>query len=257
MVFRKVTATKYIGQHGFNLIQCRDGSFAICKGSTITNWGDGFQTVRSAENFLENRDYIQATATRLPIEQSDLDFIETVYGGQWQGRQFISDTFTLTIPPDFQKTHKLKLKCNAKENQDKMIDDIQDLLLELDRLDVPMFASVTYRGANMRPIFAKRQRRTAREIVKDLIRVKSSNVWSYGVEIKENNMDVGDVYVQFKGQNGGPGDVYRYYDVPVKLWRKFVSYPSKGAFLWKYLRNNFLYSKLTGDKKGKLKNAVN
>ena len=62
--------------------------------------------------------------------------------------------------------------------------------------------------------------------------------------------------VQFKGNNGGPGDIYIYYDVPNKVWRQFVSAPSKGAYFWRYIRNTFTYAKLTGDKRTKLKNGV-
>ena len=93
--------------------------------------------------------------------------------------------------------------------------------------------------------------------MKNLVRVKSSNVWSRGIEIKDRKAKEGDVYVQFKGKNGGPGDVYVYYSVPVNTWRRILSYPSAGAAVWKFLRNNFLYSKLTGNKRGVLPNAVN
>ena len=98
---------------------------------------------------------------------------------------------------------------------------------------------------------------TARDITKNLVRVRSSNVWSYGIDIKRSGDNTGDVYAQFKDKNGGPGDIYIYYDVPVKLYRKWVSAPSKGHYFHKFIRNNFKYSKLTGDRKGKLKNAVN
>lgn len=98
---------------------------------------------------------------------------------------------------------------------------------------------------------------TARDITKNLVRVRSSNVWSYGIDIKKSGDNTGDVYAQFKNKNGGPGDIYIYYDVPVKLYRKWVSSSSKGHYFWKFIRNNFQYSKLTGDRRGKLKNAVN
>ena len=68
---------------------------------------------------------------------------------------------------------------------------------------------------------------------------------------------MGDMLVQFKGPKGGAGDIYLYYDVPVMLYRRWISAPSKGHFFWKYVRNNFSYRKLTGDKKGKLPNAIN
>lgn len=89
-----------------------------------------------------------------------------------------------------------------------------------------------------------------------LIRVKSSNVWSIGLNMKDRKDKTGDLLVQFKGKTGGPGDVYIYYDVPFALYRKWQTAPSKGHFFWKYIRNYYKYSKLTGDKKGKLKNAI-
>jgi hypothetical protein len=98
---------------------------------------------------------------------------------------------------------------------------------------------------------------SSREITRNMVRVRSSNVWSYAIDIKKNGDNFGDVYTQFKGKNGGPGDIYVYYDVPVKLYRKWVSAPSKGHYFWQYIRNNFKYSKLTGDRRGKLRNAVN
>ncbi len=98
---------------------------------------------------------------------------------------------------------------------------------------------------------------SSRDITRDMVRVKSSNVWSYKINIKKYGDKFGDVYVQFKGNQGGPGDIYVYYDVPVKIYRRWVSAPSKGHYFWQYIRNNFQYSKLTGDKRGKLKNAIN
>lgn len=98
---------------------------------------------------------------------------------------------------------------------------------------------------------------TTRDLAKNLVRVKSSNVWAYSINIRNRHDKVGDVLTQFKGPKGGPGDIYLYYDVPVNLWRRWLSAPSKGHFFWQYIRNTFSYRKLTGDKRGKLKNAIN
>ena len=97
----------------------------------------------------------------------------------------------------------------------------------------------------------------SKDMTKNMVRVKSSNIWSYGMNIKRQGDKVGDVLVQFKGKNGGPDDIYMYYDVPVKVYRQWHSAPSVGHYFWQYIRNNYKYRKLTGDKKGKLKNAVN
>lgn len=95
---------------------------------------------------------------------------------------------------------------------------------------------------------------SSRDFIKKLIKVKSSNMWSYAFEPKDDN--IGTMIIQFKGSNGGPDDIYMYYDVPSKLWRKFVAAPSKGHFFWEHIRNVFKYSKLTGDKRTKLPNGI-
>lgn len=98
---------------------------------------------------------------------------------------------------------------------------------------------------------------STKDLTKNMVKVKSSNVWSYAMNVRSPKDKFGDVLVQFKGPNGGPGDVYIYYDVPVLTYRRWHSAQSKGHYFWKYIRNYFKYSKLTGDKRGKLANAVN
>lgn len=107
----------------------------------------------------------------------------------------------------------------------------------------------------------KRNKTTTQDFVKQLKHVpKSSNVWAYAFQPKDDN--VGDMLVQFKGkaQNGdgpkGPGDIYIYYNVPNKLWHRFYLADSKGGFFWKFVRNVFTYAKLTGDKRTHLPNGV-
>lgn len=102
----------------------------------------------------------------------------------------------------------------------------------------------------------KNKKKSSRDMTDNLLRVKSSNVWAYAYNA-QLDYDVSDLFVQFKGKDGGPGDIYQYYAVPLKIWHKFISAPSKGHFFWKYIRNKYKYRKLTGDKKGKLPNAVN
>lgn len=93
---------------------------------------------------------------------------------------------------------------------------------------------------------------SSRDITKDMVRVRSSNVWSYAINVHKDKK-YGDVYVQFKAYRGGPGDIYVYYDVPVTLYRRWVGAPSKGHFFWQYIRDSFQCAKLTGDKKLKRK----
>lgn len=98
---------------------------------------------------------------------------------------------------------------------------------------------------------------SARDVAKGMVRTQSSNIWSYMIDIADRHDKIGTLYVQFKGKHGGPDDVYCYYDVPVTLYRKWLSAPSKGHFFWVYIRNAFKYSKLTGNRRGILPNAVN
>lgn len=98
---------------------------------------------------------------------------------------------------------------------------------------------------------------SSRNLSSKLQRVKSSNLWSYAFDTSDRDAKFGTMLIQFKGRQGGPGDIYQYFDVPINLWRRFISANSKGHFFWVYVRNNFPYRKLTGDKRGKLPNAVN
>ena len=105
-------------------------------------------------------------------------------------------------------------------------------------------------------VFASKQKQSSKQITDKIVRCRSSNVWGYAFDPPDYG-NVGTLYVQFKNEYGGPGDVYRYYNVPIRLYQKLVATPSKGHFHWKAIRNKFKYSKLTGDKRGKLPNAVN
>lgn len=104
-----------------------------------------------------------------------------------------------------------------------------------------------------RPIMAA----SARDVAKGLIRTASSNIWAFMIDIASRKDKTGTLYVQFKNKRGGPGDIYCYYDFPVVMYRKWLSATSKGHFFWLYIRNNYKYSKLTGDRRGRLSNAVN
>lgn len=138
--------------------------------------------------------------------------------------------------------------------------DVEDLISYLDLLmsryeiDIISANTICYTSKRQEVILAAI---STRDLSKNLVRVKSSNIWAYTINIKDNKAKTGDVLCQFKGKNGGPGDIYMYFDVPIRLWQKWLAAPSKGAFFWKYIRNNFWYKKLTGSKKGVLPNAIN
>ena len=129
-----------------------------------------------------------------------------------------------------------------------------DLLMSRYEIDIISANTICYTANRQEVILAAI---SSRDLSKNLVRVKSSNIWAYTINVKDSKAKTGDVLCQFKGKNGGPGDIYMYFDVPVTLWRKWLAATSKGHFFWQFIRNNFYYRKLTGDKKGKLKNAIN
>lgn len=96
-----------------------------------------------------------------------------------------------------------------------------------------------------------------KNLAKNLIRVRSSNVWAYGMNIRKNGDNTGDLVVQFKNKNGGPGELYIFYDVPLKVYQRWQSAPSVGHYFYVNIRNTFKYSHLTGNKRGVLPNAIN
>lgn len=136
----------------------------------------------------------------------------------------------------------------------EFIDAIQSILDIYNIADVKLVPIESDIKINGIMISAADNRLSTRDMLKKMIRVKSSNLWSYAFQPKDYN--TGTMLIQFKGPNGGPNDVYVYYDIPNKLWQKFVAAPSKGAFFWRNIRNIFKYGKLTGDKRTKLKNGV-
>lgn len=138
--------------------------------------------------------------------------------------------------------------------------DVESALSYLERHcsnhDKPIAANIVLvnPGQDVTPVIAAI---SSRDLTKNMVRVRSSNIWSYGINVKSNKDNKGDVVVQFKGPNGGPDDIYMYMDVPIKVWKRWITAPSKGHYFWQYIRNNYFYRKLTGDKRGKLRNAIN
>lgn len=100
-----------------------------------------------------------------------------------------------------------------------------------------------------------KRRKSSRQIIEHMVRCRSSNIWGYAYDIPDDE-DVGTLYVQFKSSQGGAGDIYCYYGVPIRIYQRFISSPSKGHAHWRYIRHNYPYRKLTGDKKTHLKNGL-
>lgn len=136
--------------------------------------------------------------------------------------------------------------------------DVMDFITNLmDAYSIDIFSSVILSDSKDTQ-YVIEAKMTSRDLAKNLVRVKSSNIWAYGINIRDRKDKKGDMLIQFKSETGGAGDMYIYYDVDIfKTWRKFLSAASKGHFFWTNVRNVYKYSKLTGDKKGKLPNAIN
>lgn len=209
----------------------------------------GFTNITCAQNYIDNKDKYE----------EDLSMLG--YFSDGNGYKYNSDSMqsNITIKDKFfNMISYLKDKITNTVKKDKYrttnFQDLIDYIILLEEEnDEGIFASVGLEPGKT-PIIASI---SSRDLTKSMVRVKSSNIWSYNINIKDIKDKTGTVYVQFKNKKGGPGDIYCYYDVPINVWRKWLSSPSAGHYFWKYIRNRMKYSKLTGDKKGKLKNAIN
>jgi hypothetical protein len=212
----------------------------------------GFVSIDSVTKFLNNIDtwntdlydlgFTQSSNTQWEYHQGSLDIIITY--------DTSNETFEVcsnlgNIQPDW-----IKSGIRSIFDVIRHVFDIFDTC----NVDPILSACICDPNADMTAVTAAI---SSRDLSKKLQRVKSSNLWSYAFDIKDRKDKFGTMLIQFKGTNGGPGDIYQYFDVPVNLWRRFISATSKGHFFWVYIRNNFKYRKLTGDKKGKLPNAIN
>lgn len=75
------------------------------------------------------------------------------------------------------------------------------------------------------------------------IPVESSNVQDFGYDEDEGNL-----YVRFKpkstAKSTSPGSCYVYYGVEPEIYQQFLMSPSKGKFVWQYLRDRYEYERL-------------
>lgn len=244
--FTQLTASRYISSSKYSLVKHND-SYQLLVSSRIPTWPSTFSSIECAENFLNSHDYIHASVNHMPMSSDDIEFIIDMYGfnnvgkGRW-AKDLGNKKLSLFVHPNDPKItlfedRKGKLFSDKKQTFDEAIDVI-------DYLD-SINACIAVKCAS------------ARDIARNLVRVKSSNIWAYAIDIKDRHDKTGTVYIQFKGKNGGPtGGLYCYYDVPITVWRQLISAPSKGHAFWKLIRNNYRYSKLDGDKRTHLRNGV-
>lgn len=240
---------------------------------------EGWDSVEDIVDFLETRDWQTATWHHISLKGAggDETYYEFIDAMRFLGfRTTTSDNvfeFVIKTPDDrlvtihahyYDNKHiSVSILVNQDaypgknfKNVDKMIQYIERQLANLADKDYTPIEQCIFIDKSDRQTVITAAINT-RDAAKNMVRVKSSNIWSYGINVRNNNDKVGDVLTQFKGPNGGPGDIYIYYDVPVKVYRRWHTAPSRGHYFWQYIRNNFKYSKLTGDKRGKLPNAIN
>lgn len=163
------------------------------------------------------------------------------------------------IVASYHKDNIRIITCGSKGSSIKTVDNVADAIKAIERsydkymysiLENVAFTAISDRKAVMAAINTK-------NLAQNLVRCKSSNVWAYGMNIKDKKDKTGDLLMQFKGKNGGAGELYIYYDVPITVYRRMMSQPSVGHFFWTQIRNVYKYSHLTGNKRGVLPNAIN
>lgn len=239
--------TKYIdNQHHLSACKVNNRWF-VSKNHSVP-YSASFVNIKCAENFFNSFDEIVESLNMLGYCQDEFDKFK--FNFPQNDDEFVSEVYII-------EDGNFKVITSAKGKYDSYTTDNFDWLAEhilslQEKCGIDSVESIEIKD----PSDVKASI-TSKDITKRMVRVKSSNVWSYTIDIRDNKSKTGTVYVQFKKETGGPGDIYCYYDVPIKIWHRILSATSKGHAVWKFLRNNFLYSKLTGDKRGKLKNAVN
>ena len=83
-----------------------------------------------------------------------------------------------------------------------------------------------------------------KNLAQNLVRVRSSNVWAIGFNVREKGDNKGDLVMQFKNKNGGAGELYIFYDVSIKAYRILLNAPSVGHEFWLNIRNNYNFSNI-------------
>lgn len=258
MKFKKYNiygSTVYIDDDSNVSIQNHKDKWYVMKNDNEILFNAGFVNVNCAIDAVSNLEYYIETLSMLGYEYEKGTFTFRKIRDNYISTVYIIDDEFLVDSEIFTNEDTRNAKSKKKVYR---TDDFEDLTEEIvkffDQNGINIFAGV-FLDSVSHPVFASI---SAREITRNMVRVKSSNIWSYCIDIKKHGDKFGTIYVQFKGKDGGPnGGLYRYYDCPITLYRKWISAPSKGHFFWTNIRNNFKYSKLDGDKRGKLPNAVN
>lgn len=237
--FKQVSRYKYSADHGYGLIKA-SSSYHILKDNQIIKWEpvSGFYSVEAAENFLNARNYIEASVDFIDVSSDDFAYILEAYAFRSVGddrwlTEIEDNQVFLTIEDD---EAILNIESPSGSVDARTFDRLDDLMVALDSFydsgDIYTSKAIKVGQYISAAI-------NVRDLAKNLVRVRSSNVWAYGMNLRDRKDKTGEVLVQFKGKGGGPGDIYIYYDVPLVVWRKWLSATSKGHYFWQYIRNAY------------------
>ena len=232
----------------------------------------GFRTLNDATHWLNMHDYDNATSTSINrCEDSEAshkeDFIEAMnllgfkheFDNTWL---FENDNLTArmmyyrdgVVQTYWTGSTHSRIKPSPPDTSDisKLVANFEKMLKKYGDTDLieATFLPVDYRDK----IEAAK---SSRDLANLIQRTRSSNIWGFGFNVTDDTGEgSGDLVMQFREPNGGGGAIYQYFDVPIRLYRNLLRAPSKGAFFWKHIRNNFTYRKLTGDRKTKLAHGI-
>ena len=255
--FIQASRFKYVSASDYFLVKGSD-AYRLYKTGDQVKWqpAAAFHTVAAAESFINSRNYVNASVDFIDIASDDFAYILEAYAfkqvdeNKW-ATKINEDTVFLVFDDD---EIMLSVESPSKRTEIRTFNRLDDLMLALDSFyeNGDIYTSTAIKVGQYISAAIN-----VRDLAKNLVRVRSSNVWAYGMNLRDRKDKAGEVLVQFKGKNGGPGDIYIYYEVPLVVWRKWLSATSKGHYFWQYIRNTYAYSKLTGDKRGKLRNAIN
>lgn len=219
----------------------------------------GFDSPDDAASFLSDMDWKSADVESISIDNDELWFIYDLLGIYYDedtdSYRYHDDCIDIQASCDNPLSVNIKsngrLRHKVFSSLDTMFKSIESAIISTGK---HIFSS---KKSTIRSLQKVTAAINTQNLASKLFRVKSSNVWAYRLFMRNRKDRTGDLIVQFKNKNGGGGDVYIYYEVPFTLFRSWQATQSKGHFFWKHIRNYFKYSKLTGDKIGKLPNAIN
>lgn len=253
MFIKQVSANNYTTNSKYSILSKNSKFYVVCNNVIRQE----FCRISAAHNYIAKQVKIDNDLNH-EYSFDDFEFVVEAYGFEYASnntwKRKVGNS-VITLKPE----KRLILNIFTNLDSDYFEFDSADELVDYFETrfgDISIFESISFTNISDR-YYVIQAASNSRDIIQKLVRVKSSNIWAYGINIKDRKDKVGDVVVQFKGKNGGPDDIYMYFDVPIKLWRQWLSANSKGSFFWRNIRNEFYYRKLTGNKRGVLKNALN